>query len=280
MAQQFNTCNSLEELYLTGIYYILNTVNNKFYIGSTAKIGTYQSNSGFYSRWYAHVWELRKNSHENPKLQNAWNKYGEDSFKFQILEFVEPDKCLEVEQVYLDLFPEGDRDLVYNISFIAGRSFNLGQKHTEEARQKMSRSQQRVKRGREFYLISPSGEEVIGFNLKAFCRDNNLDNGSITHVLSGNLTNHKGWTKDFDTHLLYKESFALRGLTRHNPGWRVQWYEGENKIPKSKKCKDLVSAIGLRDKLIEEGYIFKNTRLNRTKKADSETEIKVLNELC
>jgi group I intron endonuclease len=280
MPQQFNTCNNIKELYSTGIYYILNTVNSKFYIGSTAKIGEYQSNSGFYSRWYAHVWGLRKNLHDNAHLQNAWNKYGEESFKFQILEFVEPDKCLEVEQIYLDLFPEGDRESVYNISFIAGCAFNLGQKHTEATRLKMVKSQQQVKRGSDFYIISPDGEEIIGFNISALCRNNNLDTGSITRVLSGKLTNHKGWTRDLSTRLLYKESFALRGLTKHNPGWRVQWYEGENKIPMSKKCKDLVSAIELRDKLIEEGYIFKNTRLNRTKKADSETEIKVLNELC
>lgn len=57
----------------SGIYEILNTVNGKRYIGSAKCFNT---------RWRRHRWELTKQRHNNRKLQRAWNKYGEASFKF------------------------------------------------------------------------------------------------------------------------------------------------------------------------------------------------------
>jgi len=82
------------------IYKILNKVNGKFYIGSTknAKV-----------RWYQHKYSLNNNKHINNHLQNAWNKYGKDSFDFIILEENIPsDKKFEIEQAYfkkLNPFP-------------------------------------------------------------------------------------------------------------------------------------------------------------------------------
>lgn len=57
----------------SGVYEILNTVNGKRYIGQAKKFGV---------RWGAHVRRLKRGVHHSPKLQNAWNKYGEASFKF------------------------------------------------------------------------------------------------------------------------------------------------------------------------------------------------------
>ena len=57
------------------VYAIVNNVNKKFYIGST--ISSKQ-------RWYTHRRSLKINQHDNSYLQNAWNKYGEDSFIFNI----------------------------------------------------------------------------------------------------------------------------------------------------------------------------------------------------
>lgn len=46
-----------------------------------------------------------------------------------------------------------------------------------------------------FTLINPEGIIVSGFNLRNFCKDNNLDSGNISRVLSGKQPHHKGWTK-------------------------------------------------------------------------------------
>jgi group I intron endonuclease len=60
------------------IYKITNLINGKFYIGSTIRAK--------HIRKYEHFSSLRLGSHYNSYLQKSWNKYGEQSFKFEILE--------------------------------------------------------------------------------------------------------------------------------------------------------------------------------------------------
>lgn len=61
------------------IYKIINTVNNKFYVGST---------NNQYERFRTHRTRLRSGKHHCAHLQAAWNKYGEDSFVFHVIESV------------------------------------------------------------------------------------------------------------------------------------------------------------------------------------------------
>ena len=86
----------------------------------------------FNGRWSVHRFDLRKNKHHSQYLQRAWNKYGEQSFMFWILEDVDDEfKLIEREQRWMDEFsPE------YNICRVAGSC--LGMKHSPEARAKMS----------------------------------------------------------------------------------------------------------------------------------------------
>ena len=88
-----------------GIYKIINVVNNKFYIGSAVN---------FSRRKTRHFSELRTNKHNNSKLQNAWNKYGESSFVFAVVEEVqEKSLLLEVENRWLK--EHVGKDYCYNI---------------------------------------------------------------------------------------------------------------------------------------------------------------------
>ena len=92
----------------SGIYCIMNTVNGKKYIGSSKNI---------YSRWQKHRTLLRRNTHWDKHLQNAWNKYGEPSFKFIVLCKCLEEELLTKEQEYIDnLAPE------YNIMMEAKRT--------------------------------------------------------------------------------------------------------------------------------------------------------------
>jgi len=61
----------------SGIYKIINVVNNKFYIGSSVDLRKRKSK---------HFSELRHNKHNNKHLQRAWDKYGEASFVFVVVE--------------------------------------------------------------------------------------------------------------------------------------------------------------------------------------------------
>ena len=61
------------------IYKIRNVVNNKFYVGSAQNTHT---------RFRQHRRLLRKGSHHCKHLQASWNKYGEDVFRFEVVEYV------------------------------------------------------------------------------------------------------------------------------------------------------------------------------------------------
>lgn len=56
------------------IYEIINLINHKEYIGQTTQ--------AFERRINTHINNLNKNKHKNSKLQNSWNKYGQENFAF------------------------------------------------------------------------------------------------------------------------------------------------------------------------------------------------------
>ena len=61
----------------SGIYQIRNLVNGKVYVGSAVNLQ---------HRRREHRSDLRNGNHHSIKLQRAYNKYGESSFAFEILE--------------------------------------------------------------------------------------------------------------------------------------------------------------------------------------------------
>lgn len=78
---------------ICGVYKITNIANGKFYVGSSKDIE---------KRWAQHKNSLNENKHGNMYLQNAWNKYGSKSFKFEIIEECKLDIQFEREQFYLN----------------------------------------------------------------------------------------------------------------------------------------------------------------------------------
>lgn len=86
--------DDLELLKKKGIYSITNILNNKKYIGSTAK--------SFKSRLTQHLSKLRLDKHHCMHLQYAWNKYGENNFIFSIEEVIDNvDILLNKEAEYI-----------------------------------------------------------------------------------------------------------------------------------------------------------------------------------
>lgn len=91
----------------SGIYKIENIANNKVYVGSSNNIET---------RWQKHRALLRHNKHQNSHLQGAWNKYGENSFIFSIVELCPVNSLLSREQYFINtIHPE------YNQTTTAGK---------------------------------------------------------------------------------------------------------------------------------------------------------------
>ena len=145
----------------SGIYVICNTTNEKIYIGST---------NNTKNRWKVHKHRLRKNIHANQKLQNAWNKYGEEAFSFKLIQNIEKEEDLiEYEQFWMDT-----TNPFYNICRVAGRTSGvkqskeqkeataermLGNKyaaggktiHTQETKDKIAKSLKGKKHSKESY---------------------------------------------------------------------------------------------------------------------------------
>lgn len=111
-----------------GIYCIRNVLNQKSYIGSASKCIRQRCNG--------HIGGLRNGTHHSRHLQSAWDKYGEDSFEFYVIEFCKPEKCLEREQVWLDTLLSYKGQFGYNIN---NKSTScLGVKRTEATKAKLS----------------------------------------------------------------------------------------------------------------------------------------------
>ena len=94
----------------SGVYFIINLVNGKKYVGSSNDIR---------QRRREHWSHLKQNIHSNKHLQNAWNTYGEKNFMFLIQEFVSKDQLLDREQYWLDMYKTFNRNIGYNISSLS-----------------------------------------------------------------------------------------------------------------------------------------------------------------
>jgi group I intron endonuclease len=110
---------------VAGVYQITNTQNGKVYIGSSNKISR---------RFREHVDQLNANRHINVKLQRAWNKYGSQVFRFDVVEVVESaNELVAREQVWLDKLRP-----FYNICKLAHS--RLGVRASAETRARISAS--------------------------------------------------------------------------------------------------------------------------------------------
>jgi group I intron endonuclease len=112
----------------SGIYKIINVKNNKIYVGSAVNLRR---------RKNGHLMKLRKNEHKNIYLQNSFNKYGEENFKFEVIEYVDDkNNLIKREQYWIDFLNVCDKNIGYNINPIAGSS--LGVKRSNEFKKKLS----------------------------------------------------------------------------------------------------------------------------------------------
>jgi group I intron endonuclease len=144
----------------SGIYRIRNLINNKIYIGSSKDLE---------DRWNDHKRDLNYNTHHCDHLQNAWNKYGEKNFVFEIINECSPIKELLLfrEQCWLDTIRVeyfdgtiGDinHNLAYNTCKIAGSS--AGTKASEETRKKQSEAKKGKRVGEEASLAKLTWVQV------------------------------------------------------------------------------------------------------------------------
>ena len=219
----------------SGIYAIIHHISGRRYIGSAKDTR---------KRWHRHLCVLRKGKHENSHLQRMWDKYGESSFSFAILEADIPvDKLIEREQHWIDA---ADWPL-FNARRVADS--NLGVAHTEESKMKMSRAARVRKKisdetrakmaaaraklntmmahrdrvSEEWVLTSPKGEEVVVKNLAEWCKANGLSQFKLYLVAANKRSHHKGWKAK-------KNGWIMRSRDHDEPATDTEASEGLNRL--------------------------------------------------
>ncbi len=166
----------------SGIYVIENLINYKRYIGS--------SNS-MYNRLHKHNSCLNSNVHQNPHLQNAWNKYGGNNFSSYVLEYCDPENLTRMEQKWIDMLePE------YNITLLVERNIL-----SQESRDKISET---LKEGYKNGTILPTRtKKILVYDLEGnyietypsireASRQLNTHTSGIERVLRGTYYQSKG----------------------------------------------------------------------------------------
>lgn len=159
------------------IYKILNTINNKCYIGQTEE-------SPATIRWHKHRYELTRNNHRNTHLQHAWNKYGEDAFTFEVVEECKTkDQLNEAEERWISHYKS--LNVHYNIKD--------GGKHTRHSRESTRKMSQAAKPEGWPSVVSPDGILYEVHSLHGFCKEHGLTYSVMYRVMVGTCRHHKGW---------------------------------------------------------------------------------------
>lgn len=127
-----------------GIYKIENLINGSIYIGQSIDIE---------KRWSTHISILNQNNHYNAHLQNAWNKYGSENFKFSIVEECKQFELNDREIYWIDKYD----------SFINGYNLTHGGGNTEAFSKSVIQFDMNGKELNRYFSISEA-ETTTGIN--------------------------------------------------------------------------------------------------------------------
>ena len=178
----------------SGVYQIKNKNNDKIYIGSTS--------GRFSRRLTSHIRELIENRHHSKHLQNCFNQNPNfDYFEISILEVCLPEKCLEREQVYLDLYKPYDDKFGYNISPTATSC--LGIKKTKEEKMVIFERLRKL-----------TDEQIIEiFNLR---NESKLNNEEISKIIGISKNNVASILTRTEKYKYVKEKYNLKLEVKRN----------------------------------------------------------------
>lgn len=165
-----------------GMYRIVNTENNVFYLGTSGNLMT---------RCNCHRNHLRIKTHDNILLQDDYDMFGPEVFKIEILklsESVDEQNNLILDESKILLYCRKVNIHIYNIYI---KPFN---KIKGNYVAKLINKEASAKRfSREWVIVYPDGKEENIVNLRDFCRKNGLRHGPLIDVSDGVIESYKGY---------------------------------------------------------------------------------------
>lgn len=99
-----------------GIYKIINTKNKKIYIGSSVNVE---------KRKEKHFWMLKKGIHDNKFIQSSFNRDGNESFIFEIIEFCNFEELVDKENHYIIENKSNNMKFGYNLCMVSDERKNI-----------------------------------------------------------------------------------------------------------------------------------------------------------
>jgi group I intron endonuclease len=178
------------------IYSATNKITGHQYIGKTSY--------SLEERIKSHQKRIRQGS--KTKFYDAIRSYGFNTFEFNEIDSAKLPNVLNEKEIFwiakLDTFNSGYNmtlggdggipDTVTRNKIAASR---IGKKASQETKLKMSKSRGIRSNYKYSYEISfPDAHKEIIINLAQFCRDHNLHQGSMVHVIHGQRKQHKGFS--------------------------------------------------------------------------------------
>lgn len=177
--------------------------------------------------------------------KNYWSEF--EPRKTILKEFNSREEASEAEKFLIN-WQWNSTDMGKEFSLnanIGGMIHNqLGTKRPEEVNKKTSKV---------FNLVSPEGKLVTSYNIRQFCRDNNLHRKTLGEVINQKILHCNGYTLSKEAHELYLDEVEMAGISKDHTSWRVRTVNSK----KATNFKTLREAKQFRDKIKEEGYNFK-----------------------
>jgi group I intron endonuclease len=189
---------------ISGIYAIVCIPTNKRYVGKSINL---------YNRLKSHTTGLncKLPKHENPYLINAWHKYGECNFRYDILEFCSSDDLSKRELFWMKKYNVFNPEFGYNLR----KDTESGMVPSESTKRKMS-----ISHKKRYKNMSNKEREIMKENGRLIWKNHSKQKiEEIKDNLSKSRTKYKWFQYDKDMNLV-NQWLSVRDILKNNPNYK------------------------------------------------------------